>query len=323
MSEPFSSYPLLMEPWLSARPWGGRRLESLGKVLPPDGGPWGEAWELSDHPDGLSRIANGPYQGLGFGELVRRHPEAIGRSEPVARFPLLVKYIDANEDLSIQVHPDDAHAPAGELGKTECWYIMDCPRGAEIIHGLSGQIDAARLAEAARLGKMEACIRRVPIKPGVLIQIPAGTVHAILGGTLLCEIQQCSNTTYRLWDWDRKPARPLHVADACRVVDYAVASAAPVQTEPLEMNRWHTLAVNPYFEIATFRMPAQRSESIAVENPGGLILNIVEGHGRMAAAGFEAPLALGQTWFMPAGLEGWRFTTNSSPLRILASRSLE
>lgn len=323
MTDCFTPYPLLMQPWPSARPWGGRRLETrLGKIMPACGGPWGEAWELSDHPDGRSTIANGPYAGIQFGEIVRRFPESVGLPEPPLRFPLIVKYIDAAEDLSVQVHPDDRFAPAGETGKSECWFIMDCREGGKIIHGLSDSITAEQLAEACRTGAIGPCLRRVPIHPGDFIQIPPGTVHAILGGTLLCEVQQCSNTTYRLWDWDRKPERPLHVEDACRVTDYKSAPPDPTPVAVLEPGRWHTLVANCYFEIRTIGWPPRANAEIETPNNHGLILNVVDGSGRIVAGDFSSSLKLGQTWFLPAGIT--RFSIEStSPLRFLATRSLQ
>ncbi|MCE5230084.1 class I mannose-6-phosphate isomerase [bacterium] len=323
MSERLIVYPLLMQPWVSARPWGGRRLETrLGKTLPDHGGPWGEVWEVSDHPDGHSRIANGPYAGMEFGELLRRFPELVGLTEPPLRFPLIVKYIDASEDLSVQVHPDDARAPRGETGKCECWFIMDCPEGAEIVLGMNNGTDAGRLAEAARAGTIDSCIRRVPIHPGDFVQIPPGTVHAILGGTLLCEVQQCSNTTYRLWDWNRQPARPLHIDDACRVCDYGARPPMPVSVGTLEAARWHTLVTNNYFQVQTISWPAPCRADVDAANDHGLILNVVEGSGRMIAGDFSAPLKLGQSWFMPAGLG--RFSIEAdTPLRFLATRSMQ
>ena len=156
-------------------------------------------------------IANGPYAGQTFGELVRRFPrEMCGVDSAPERFPLLVKYIDAGDDLSVQVHPSDATAPAGDRGKTECWYIMDCEPGAQLIYNLAPGVTAASLREAASSGQMEACVQRIVIRPGDFVYIPAGTVHAILAGTLLCEVQQSSNTTYRLWGLE--PSAPAHAA---------------------------------------------------------------------------------------------------------------
>ena len=316
--------PLLMDPAFSARPWGGDALaRRLGK-RPPTGGPWGEAWELSDHPDGRSRVANGPEPGIEFGELVRRHPrELCGVARAPERFPLLVKYIDAAEDLSIQVHPDDARAPAGERGKTECWYIIDCRPGAEIVHGLAAGVDAAELRQAAREGAMERCVRRVGIQPGDFVSIPAGTVHAILGGTLICEIQQSSNTTWRLWDWNRLPARTLHVEEACAVAECGVEAQAPSRTGAMPAGAWHLLLENEFFDVRTGLWEPGREGAVELENRHGVIVNVVEGEGTMRWGESEAALRLGQTWFLPAGLERGRRAPGAGGVRLLASRSRE
>src|SRR5262245_57345241 len=134
-SKKFVRYPMLMSPYFSPRIWGGDRLATVLRKKSPSG--TGEAWELSDHPNGFSKIFDGPYAGRRFGDLVREFPkEMCGISKPPDRFPLLVKYLDAQRNLSIQVHPDDKLVHMGERGKTECWYIIDCPNNAKIICGL-------------------------------------------------------------------------------------------------------------------------------------------------------------------------------------------
>ncbi|OPZ09120.1 MAG: putative mannose-6-phosphate isomerase YvyI [candidate division BRC1 bacterium ADurb.BinA292] len=331
---PFERYPLLMQPFYSPRPWGGTRLaETLHKDVPRENGPYGEAWELSDHPDGRSTVANGPYAGRLFGDLVREYPRMMCGTERVPeRFPLLVKYIDAAEDLSIQVHPSDATAPAGERGKTECWYIMDCAPGAELIYGLQPGVDAERLRAAVRANRVEQVVRRIRIRPGDFVYLPPGTVHAVLGGTLLCEVQQASNATYRLWDWDRKPARALHIEESLAVADYSgQPQLKPVAVESLEATReWVTLVRNDYFEVRTARWEAGELSENSLPNPHGLILNVVAGQGSLKVEGQPPqPLRLGQTWYLPAGLTEWALEAASVEqpvdeyLRVVLSESLE
>jgi len=323
----FISYPLLMTPFFSPRPWGGSRLARvLGKNVPAAGGPFGESWELSDHPNGRSTIANGPYAGRGFGELLRQFPrEMAAAAEPPARFPLLIKYIDAGEDLSLQVHPNDAQAAAGDRGKTECWLVMDCDAGAEIVYGLAAGTSAERLRQAALSGAIEPCLRRIPIRPGDFLDVPAGTVHAILAGTLICEVQQSSDTTYRLWDWNRQPPRALHIEASCAVAQYD-----PTQT-PRSFNvgdfapgEWRRLVRNEFFEVRASSWPPGRLVEMDVDNPHGLALNVVAGGGVLEAEEFPgATLATGQTWFLPAGLERWAVAAGDSGLRLLLSETLE
>lgn len=328
MSDCFERYPLLLDPIFSARPWGGRRLAGvLGKDVPKTGGPWGESWELSDHPSGRSTVAGGPYAGIEFGELVRRFPrEMCGAARGPERFPLLIKYIDAGEDLSIQVHPSDASAPRGDRGKTECWYIMDCEPGAQIVYGLAPATTPESLRRAAEDGSMADCLRRVPIQKGDFLDVPAGIVHAILGGTLLCEVQQASDTTYRLWDWDRQPPRELHIDAACAVAQYDAARTPGVcNVTALAPGAWHRLVRNAFFEVRTAAWRAGEGGDVAQANPHGLALNVVAGGGTLASAGGAgpAPLREGQTWFLPAGLERWSVAAGEKGLRLLASESME
>lgn len=331
----FHKYPLRLDPFFSPRPWGGDRLRAqLGKATPP-GERIGESWELSDHPDGPSRIANGPYAGKLFGELFREEPAGMcGIDAAPERFPLLVKYIDAGEDLSIQVHPDDANArPRGDRGKTECWYIIDCPEGAELICGLNKGVGPEELLGAAEAGDIERLLRRRPIRPGSFVYVPAGTVHAILAGTLFCEIQQSSNLTYRLWDWGRKPARPLHIEDAVAVANYGqVEDASPESPRVIETEGKTgeiDLVRNAYFDVRLLcRPPGEDRVPWEFENPHGVIVNVLEGGGRWQVEGSDAALdesaiRAGETWFIPAGIGSACLSTGPNGLRLLLSRSME
>lgn len=319
--------PLLMNPFYSYRPWGGDLLKTrLGKPTPAEGGPFGEAWELSDHPDGRSHVANGPLAGQLFGEAVRQHPrELLGLDVAPDRYPLLVKYIDASQDLSVQVHPTNETAPAGDRGKTECWYIMHAEPGAVMCLGLAEGVDAARLQQAARAGgqALVDAIRRVPIQTGDFVYIPAGTVHATMAGTLLCEVQQSSNTTYRIYDWDRQPARPLHIDDAVRVTHYTEPPAV-LKVRELPGGVWNRLIRNAYFEVRTVRCEAGTSIGWSEGNAHGQIICIPEGGGTLTTAdGMQLTLALGQTWFLPAGIDGWSVKAGTDGLRVLLSWSNE
>jgi mannose-6-phosphate isomerase len=203
--------PLLLAPSYDAKTWGGRRLESLGKSLPP--GKIGES--LESGPEAV--IDGGPFDGVTLGELSRTHSRALlGRRGVAASgslndFPLLAKLIDANDDLSVQVHPDDVSAPAGRRGKTEAWYILDAQPGARIVSGVRGPIQIDRIREQ---------LVETAVQPGEVYFVPAGTVHAIGAGVLLYEIQQASDVTWRLFDWGRQ--REIHV-------DAALAAARPQQ----------------------------------------------------------------------------------------------
>ncbi len=330
----FIAYPLLMEPFYSERPWGGGALaKMLKKKVPPLGGPYGESWELSDHPDGRSKIANGPYEGCMFGELTKEFPQGmLGVAPAPERYPLLIKYIDAAQDLSVQVHPSDATAPTDDRGKTECWYIMHANPGAVMIWGLRQGVDAALLSAAAEASiasasgtAMEQCIQRVPIATGDFVYIPAGAVHATLAGTLLCEVQQSSNTTYRLWDWNRQPSRELHIEQACAVTNFEPSAQKPLvtRTGDLSANMWHKLVSNEFFAVQTLLLAGGARQNLKLNNPHGLILCIPDGSGRLSTGNNEFDLAIGQTWFLPTGMEEFTISSGGAPLRLLLSESRE
>lgn len=216
---------LFMEPVFHGKIWGGRKLEEMyGYDIPA--GPVGECWGISAHPNGDCKIAGGPLAGRFLSEVWDEHPELFGGIDG-DRFPLLVKILDATDDLSVQVHPDDAYAAEhenGSLGKTECWYVIDCDDDATII---VGQRAASReeLAAAIEEGRWGEVLNEIPIHPGDFFQIDAGTVHAIKRGTVILETQQSSDVTYRLYDYDRRQddgtLRELHIEKSLDVVDYA------------------------------------------------------------------------------------------------------
>ena len=232
--------PLTFVPRLKHYLWGGRRLEQLfGRVLPD--GVTAESWEVSGHPDEPSVVDRGPLAGRDLPGLVAEYGiELVGRrgARAVERgtFPLLVKLLDASHALSVQVHPDDAYAAAhlpGETGKTEMWYVVHAEPGARIIHGLQPGIGRAALRRAVAEGRVQDVLGRVPVRPGDSVMVPAGTVHGLLSGILLVEVQQTSDTTYRIYDWDRvgpngKP-RELHVERALEVIDFARREPALVE----------------------------------------------------------------------------------------------
>lgn len=332
----FELYPLLLAPFFSPRPWGGELLRTrLGKDA-PRGEKIGEAWELSDHPNGPSSIANGPYAGCLFGDLYKTHgPEMCATPNVAGRFPLLVKYLDAQGDLSIQVHPKDANAPPGERGKTECWYIVDCREGTEILCGLEPGIGEDELARATETGEFAGVIRRRSIRPGSFVFNPAGTVHAILGGTLVCEIQQSSDVTYRLWDWYGRERKEEALREGLRVTNYEADKEsvgglpAAFVLDPEQVARGGTLVANDYFDVKLTSLdPGESDAAWRFDNPHGTIVNIVEGGGNWrfdgAADGTkDGELRLGQTWFVPAGLAVADLRAGNDGIRLLLSRSHE
>lgn len=213
--------PLFLRPVFQERIWGGTALhDQFGYDIPSK--QTGECWAISAHPNGPSIVENGPFAGKTLAELWDEHPELFGHYDANV-FPLLTKILDANADLSVQVHPNDEYAGIhenGELGKTECWYIIDCKAGAEIIYGhtaktkdeLVGMIDNS---------EWDKLLRKQPIQPGDFFYVPSGTIHALCEGTVVLETQQSSDTTYRVYDYDRKDQegnmRELHLDKAVAV----------------------------------------------------------------------------------------------------------
>lgn len=225
LAELHAPYPMLFAADFKEKVWGGRRLESWFEDMPPRPAPIGEAWGLSAHPNGPTRVSNGRLAGQTLAEI---YPE----------FPLLIKVLSCEDDLSVQVHPPDHYPglPIGESGKSEVWLVLEAAPGASIIHGLAESVTPELLKGALTAGiaaDIMDCFRRVPVAAGDLIPVPPGTVHALGAGLVVAEVQQSSDTTYRLWDYGRlgidgKP-RELHVERALEVVSY---SRPPAITRP-------------------------------------------------------------------------------------------
>ncbi len=216
-------YPMKLKPYCRKTIWGGYRLASeFGKG--EKGELIGETWELSARDGASAVITGGEYDGRTLSGLFNEFPDMVGKDYAASRFPLLIKFIDAADDLSIQVHPDDAYASAftDDSGKTEMWYIVDAAPDAEIVYGLKEKYDRNRFREALEGGRIESLLNRVKVKKGETYFIPSGMVHAICKGVLICEIQQNSDITYRVYDYNRRQSdgtlRKLHVADALNVI---------------------------------------------------------------------------------------------------------
>jgi mannose-6-phosphate isomerase len=303
-------YPLRFAPIYMEKVWGGRRLETiLGRELPPEI-PVGESWEVSDHPHGKSVVANGAEQGKTLDALIARYGAALlGTRAPSTQFPLLVKYIDAETPLSVQVHPDDAYAAehAGELGKTEMWYVLYAEPGASLIAGLCAQVTREEFAEALAHGDPAALLHQVPVTTGDSLFIPAGRIHAIMPGLLILEIQQNSDTTYRLYDWGRVgldgQPRALHTAEAMAVTNWGDYTPQPeiVSREQAGENIHAVLAACPYFVVEKYDIATPWT--LPADAGSFRILNCVAGGGTLRWEGGEEPLAVGDSLLLPAALD--------------------
>jgi mannose-6-phosphate isomerase len=261
-------YPLYFKPVLKNYLWGGRNLEKLGRNL-PEGEKVAESWEIAAHEDGMTTVKNGPYAGKSLADLLLLLGEdLVGRNNQWAikrgKFPLLVKLIDANRPLSVQVHPHDDYAMAhekNELGKSEMWVVLDAEPDAEIVYGMNAKVIPEEFRKAIENGTLEQYLRRIPIRTGDHVCVPAGTLHAILDGVIIAEIQQNSNTTYRVYDWNRLgddgSPRALHVDKAIDVVDFDQVNCKLPSPKALKSgNGWtaEALCENQYFTTERYRL---------------------------------------------------------------------
>ena len=214
--------PLFLDSPMHEKIWGGNRLKAeFGYDIPSEH--TGEYWAISAHPNGVSYVKNGKYAGFHLAELYKDKPELFGNPK-TSVFPLLTKILDANDWLSVQVHPDDAYGleHEGELGKTECWYIIDAEEGAEIIYGHKAKTKE-ELASLIEAGDWDGLLAKTPVKKGDFFFVPSGTMHAIGPGILILETQQSSDTTYRVYDFDRRDdqgnKRELHIQQSLDVLN--------------------------------------------------------------------------------------------------------
>ncbi len=310
--EVIMSYPLLMQAPVKDYIWGGTKLrEKYNKASDAD--KLAESWELSCHQDGPSIIANGAAKGKTLEQYIREEGKAILGSKALSfdNFPIMIKLIDAKDNLSVQVHPDNEYAlkNEGEYGKTEMWYIIDAEPGAELLYGVEKKITAKELADSLQNGTITDICHHAPVKKGDVFFIPAGTIHAIGKGILLAEVQQNSNTTYRLYDYGRlgndgKP-RQLHVKQGSEV-----CSLEPL---PLKDER-EIVALSPdckgellascdYF--TTYSIDVQGRTSLETDDSSFQTFTVLEGSLTLTAGDTVLDMAAGQTVFLPAGMGGY------------------
>ncbi len=259
-------YPLTFDPVFKDYPWGGRNLaERLGRTIPA--GTVAESWEIAAHPNGASIINNGPLRGQTLTDAMAIWgTQLLGSNSQTAlelnKFPLLIKLLDANRWLSVQVHPNDEYGLANEneFGKTEMWVVLHAEPGAEIIYGFKAGTTRAAYAEAVRNDAAAAALHRLPVAAGDVIFVPAGAIHALGPGVIVAEIQQNSDTTYRIYDWGRP--RPIHVEQAMAVLDFDLVepgTATPNVLLAEEGLRIEQLATCPYFATERIQLSASNA----------------------------------------------------------------
>ena len=300
-------YPLTFRPIFKERIWGGRKLEQLyGKSLPPEV-PVGESWEISDRPGDVSILSNGPLAGKDLHWLIQHFGAALlGHAELYkGRFPLLIKILDARQTLSLQVHPPAARA--AELGgepKTEMWYIAEALPEAELYVGLRRGCTRKEFAERISSGTVAECFHRVPVRAGDVMFLPSGRVHALGAGLVIFEIQQNSDTTYRVFDWTRvgtdgKP-RDLHIKESLESIDFGDFEPRLAQHRPRPDSGLAALVENELFAVDLGKMSDGQQLHLL---PGNMqILGIVSGTLCVRAGREELVLGAGQFCLVPASL---------------------
>lgn len=302
--------------------WGGTRLkDEYGKKI--DMTPLAESWECSVHHDGPCYVANGRYKGKTLKEVLEEHPEYIG-IKANGEFPILAKFIDANKDLSVQVHPDDEYALEyeGQNGKTEMWYIIDADEGASLIYGFKHKVSKEILKRAIEKGELDKHLQKVEVHKGDLFFVPAGTVHGIGKGILLAEIQESSNVTYRVYDYDRVDKngkkRELHFDKAVQVMDMGVT---PDIKQKKRLVKYYPgcsrelLCRCKYFE--TERIQVTKGFSFSVMENSFQVLMCLDGYGQVEVDG-DKPVRFskGETVFLPAGIGRCLIIGDTSVLKI-------
>ncbi|WP_270206331.1 mannose-6-phosphate isomerase, class I [Streptococcus anginosus] len=301
------SEPLFLQSVMQEKIWGGTKLrDEFGYKIPSD--KVGEYWAISAHPHGVSTIKNGRFAGMGLDQLYAEHRELFGNSsEPV--FPLLTKILDANDWLSVQVHPDNHYAMEheGELGKTECWYVIAADEGAEIIYGHNAK-SREELRQQIEKKEWDKLLTKVPVKAGDFFYVPSGTMHAIGSGILILETQQSSDTTYRVYDFDRKDdegnLRELHLEKSIDVLNIgAPANSRPVTVKADDL--MSTLLVASDF-FAVYKWEVSGKVTLEKTAPY-LLVSVLAGQGMLTVDGETYPIAKGDHFILPSDVEEWTF----------------
>ncbi len=302
-------YPLTFRPTFKQRVWGGRELERLyHKPLPP-GVPIGESWEISERPDDVSVVANGPLAGKDLRWLMEEHgADLLGDAQPQGgRFPLLVKILDAQERLSLQVHPPAATASAlGGEPKTEMWYVAQAAPGSELYVGLKRGVTRAEFERRIQDGTVAGCFHRVRVQAGDAMFLPSGRVHALGAGLVVFEIQQNSDTTYRVFDWNRlgldgKP-RELHIPQSLASIDFSdyEPSQVPRASARNGAHKLRPLVSDPLFTVVA--QEASAGTSVALRPKKMQIIALLAGRAQVCDGAGQLALAAGQFCLVPASV---------------------
>lgn len=314
-------YPLFFDPIYKNTLWGGRNFENIFNRRLPEGN-IAESWELCCHKSGRSIVINGPLRGKSLEELTKEYGVELLGSKFASKdtFPLLIKFLDANDRLSVQVHPDNDYGlrVEGELGKTEMWYIVDAKENAKLVYCIKPGVTRDKLREAISNGSLEGCLNFVPIKKGDMIFIPSGTVHAILEGIIIAEIQQNSDITYRLYDWGRVDtegrSRELHIDKALDVINFnfggQIKSHQPTIYDNYELTK---LVQCEYFNVDKIKINATYLDKTTPESMH--IYTTIEGQGTLTHNTITYTLPPGTTFLLPASLGEYTIEGNTTLLK--------
>ena len=309
--------PLFLDSPMHEKIWGGNRLKTeFGYDIPSEH--TGEYWAISAHPNGVSYVKNGKYAGFHLAELYKDKPELFGNPK-TSVFPLLTKILDANDWLSVQVHPDDAYGleHEGELGKTECWYIIAADEGSEIIYGHNAK-SKEELRQQIEDKNWDALLTKVPVKAGDFFYVPSGTMHAIGSGILILETQQSSDTTYRVYDFDRKDdngnLRELHLEKSIDVLNIGEpANSRPVTVKADDL-RSTLLVSNDFFAVYKWEITGKVDFEKTVDYS---LFSVLAGQGKLTVDGKDYPIQKGSHFILPSDVEAW--TLEGSDLELIVS----
>ena len=304
------SEPLFLQSVMQEKIWGGTHLRDVFDYdIPSDH--VGEYWAISAHPNGVSTVKNGRYAGQTLDVLYAEHRELFGnRQEPV--FPLLTKILDANDWLSVQVHPDDAYGleHEGELGKTECWYIISAEPGAEIIYGHNAK-SKEELRQQIESKDWENLLTKVPVKAGDFFYVPSGTMHAIGAGIMVLETQQSSDTTYRVYDFDRKDdqgnLRELHLEKSIDVLNIGEpANSRPVTTKVDDLKST-LLVASDFFAVYKWEISGKADFEKTADYS---LFSVLDGQGSLKVDGQDYDIAKGSHFILPSDVQAWEIKGN-------------
>lgn len=307
-------YPLKFKKTLVKKVWGGRKFNSILDMELPDESLYGESWEVSSHKGGLSYIENGEYAGCSLVDVINKNKEKILGEEIVKRFkgefPLLIKYLDINDRLSVQVHPSDDYAlrVEGEFGKSECWYVMEASEDATLILGVKDGVTKDIFKKKVESKDFSELFNTIKVKKGDFINLLPGVVHATLEGSILiCEVQQNSDTTYRIYDFDRLvdgKLRELHLDKALDVIEFEgkvqISTSENRQKISLVGAKKEELVRGEYFNVDKYLIDGIFEDET---NSNFKILSILDGVGEIICNNISYSIKKGDTYFIPAGLK--------------------